>query len=268
MEKSYIAEKDIKFEFPKIPEYSKPIIEGKKLEFVKNEYSAKEIKFTNGAVYSLFEGLLTLPNGEKFEGLLSDDNRTLNRGKYIWPNKQEYVGKFDEQNRFFTKGGEVAELTFPNGDIFRGEFEEGKITEGYYKTEGIEINADFTEGKANGRINYKDTIKGFAFNGYLMNDKKEGLCQTKVKIKNKTFSIKGEYSDGLKDGTFIIREISPNKDNLYIKGTYKEGVRNGYFDIVDKEKGINITHQYISFLQSTLIKQYNHKLSATKTLNV
>ena len=40
---------------------------------------------------------------------------------------------------------------------------------------------------------------------------------------------------------------------MYIKGKYKQGERNGYFDIIDKEKGINITHQYISFLQTKII---------------
>jgi Leucine-rich repeat (LRR) protein len=46
---------------------------------------------------------------------------------------------------------------------------------------------------------------------------------------------------------------------LYIKGKYKEGERNGYFDIVDKEKGINTNHQYISFIQTRLINEYNKK---------
>ena len=74
-----------------------------------------------------------------------------------------------------------------------------------------------------------------------------------------TYSIKGEYSNGLKDGTAIIREMLPKKDNLYIKGKYKEGERNGYFSIVDKENGINTNHQYISFIQTRLIKEYNKK---------
>jgi len=259
MKKNNILEKDIKFEFPTIPEYSKSMLEGKKLERVENGNSTGEIKFTNGSIYSMIECKLTLPNGEKFEGFLSDDYSRLTKGKYFWPNNQKYHGAFDEQNRFFTKYGEVSELIFSNGDIFRGGFEEGKITEGEYKTEGIEISANFTGGKVNGRINYKDTIKGVSFQGYLNNGKKEGVCKTEVKIKDKIYSIKGEYSDDLKDGTFIIRELSPNKDNLYIKGTYKEGQRNGYFDIIDKEKGINIHHQYISYIQTKLIDQYNKK---------
>ena len=46
---------------------------------------------------------------------------------------------------------------------------------------------------------------------------------------------------------------------MYIKGKYKEGERNGYFDIIDKEKNINITHKYISNLQNKFINQYNEK---------
>ena len=259
LKKNYIAENDIKFEFPTIPEYSNSMLEGKKLIREKNSNSSKEIEFTNGAVYSMYEGLLTLPNKEKFEGLLSKDWSRLTKGKYFWPNNQKYHGSFDEQNRFFTNDGEISELIFSNGDIFKGEFKEGRITEGNFKTQGIEISANFTGGKVNGRINYKDTIKGVSFQGYLLNGKKEGICKTEVKIKNKTYSIKGEYSNDLKDGIFIIREISPNKDNLYIKGTYKEGLKNGFFDIIDKETGININHQYISFIQTKLINQYNKK---------
>ena len=60
-----------------------------------------------------------------------------------------------------------------------------------------------------------------------------------------------------KNGTFTIEEIEPNRKNLYIKGKYKDGHRNGYFDIIDKEKGVNINHSYISFLHEILINEYN-----------
>ena len=262
MENSYIAEKEVELEFPKIPKYSKSMIEGQKL-LKKDENSIIRIEFTNGAVYTMMDSLLTLPNGEKYEGILSCDegkkNYGLRKGIYFWPNNQKYLGEFDEQNRFSTNEGELGELTFSNGDIFKGEFKEGKITEGTFITEGKEITANFTEGKVNGPIDYKDTKKGVTFQGYILNGKKEDVCRTEVKIKGKTYSIKGEYSNGLKNGTAIIREILPNKDNLYIKGKYTNGERNGYFDIIDKEKNINITHKYISYLQNKLIKQYNKK---------
>jgi len=258
MENSYIAEKDVELEFPEIPKYSKSMIEGKKLE-LKKRLSTDKIEYTNGAIYSTINNTLTLINGENFEGLLSDDDCSLIKGNYFWPNKQKYHGTFDEQNRFSTNEGELAELTFSNGDIFRGEFKEGKITEGTFITEGKEITANFTGGKVNGLIDYKDIKKGVIFRGYLLNGKKEDLCQTVVKIKGKIYLIEGEYSYGKKDGDVIIREILPNTDSLYIKGKYKEGERNGYFDIIDKEKNINITHKFISNLQNKLIKQYNKK---------
>ena len=256
MEKRYIAENDIKLEFPKIPNYSKSMLEGKKLKIKEKEISYQKIEYTNGVEFNILDNILTLPNGEKFEGLLTEDKCWLKKGRYYWPNNQIYLGPFDEKNRFSTNEGELAELIFLNGDIYRGEFKEGKIGEGQYITEGKVIRADFTGGKINGVIEYNDTIKGIKFYGSLLNYKKEWKCQTEFKIKDKTFSMIGEYSDGLKNGTFTIREISPNKDNLYIKGKYKQGERNGYFDIIDKEKGINIIHQYISFLQDKLINQY------------
>ena len=259
MEQSYNAENDVKLVFPKIPKFSKSIIEGKKLELKKDGNTFTKLEFLDGSVYSIDDSLLTLPNGEKFEGVLSNDNSRLKKGKYFWPNNQKYHGSFDEQNRFFTIEDELSELTFSNGDIFRGKFLDGKITEGTYITEGKEITANFEGGKINGLIEYKDTKKEVTFNGNLKNGKKNNICKTEVKIKDKLYSIKGEYSNGLKDGTAIIREVSPNKDNLYIKGKYKEGERNGYFSIVDKESGINTNHQYISFIQTRLIKEYNKK---------
>ena len=258
MDQSYNAENDIKLVFPKIPKYSKSMIEGKKLEIKKRE-SMEIIEYTNGAIYSTFNNALTLPNGEKFEGVLSDDYCSLKNGKYFWPNNQKYLGEFDEQNRFSTNEEGIAELTFSNGDIFKGEFEKGKITEGTFITQGKEIESKFKDGKAEGKIDYKDTKNEVKFNGYLLNGKKEDICKTEFKIKDKTYSIKGEYSNGKKDGTAIIREKLPNKDNLYIKGKYKDGERNGYFNIVDKENGINTSHQYISFIQNRLISEYNKK---------
>jgi hypothetical protein len=228
MENNYIVESEDKLEFPKIPKYSESMLEGKKL-VKKKENLRGVIEYTNGAKYSIVENLLTLPNGEKFEGLLSDDYCSLIKGEYSWPNNQKYIGAFDEQNRFSTKEGEISKLIFSNGDIFKGEFKEGKITEGKFKTEGKKIKGDFTGGKINGNIYYKDTKKGKFFEGVLQNGKKEGICKTLVKIKEKTFLIKGEYSYGQKDGIVIIREILPNKDNFYIKGKYKFGERNGYF---------------------------------------
>ena len=259
MENIYNAENDIKLEFPKIPKYSKSMLEGIQLKLKENGFSISKNEYTNGAIYLKYQDELTLPNGEIFKGKLTDDESKLNYGQYFWPNNQIYIGKFDEQNRFFTKEGELSKLIFPKGEIFEGEFSEGKITEGTFKAEGKEIKAIWTGGKVNGLIDYKDTIKGVAFKGYLKNGQKEGICKTELKIKDKTFSTKGEYSDGKKNGIFIVREIAPNKDNLYIKGKYIDGERNGYFDIIDKEKGINVNHQYISISQIKLINEYNKK---------
>jgi len=258
MEKVYTVENDIKLQFPKFPKHSKSVLEGKKLEIKENGITYQKIEYKNGAEYDRIKTLLTLPNGEKFEGILTEDNCGLKKGIYFWPNNQKYYGTFDEKNRFSTNDTH-AELTFSNGDIFRGEFQEGKIGEGLFISEGKQIRADFTEGKINGLIEYNDEKKGIKFNGKIIDGKKEEKCEAKFKIKNKQYLNEGEYTDGQKDGTFIIRELYPNEDNLFIKGKYKEGERDGYFDIIDKEKGINISHQYISFLQIKRINEYNKK---------
>ena len=262
MDTTYPPEEEIPIEKITFPAYSKTLISNKKL-VVNNEASKRcisRIIYQNNAYYERVDLDLTFPNGEKFNGLLSTDFCLLKRGKYIWPNGQEYYGQFDENNNFCTLEGELSKLTFSNGDIFEGTFKKGEIEEGTYKTkEGKEITADFTGGKINGRISINDKKNSFTFEGFIQNDKKEGECYTEIKIKNKIYSIKGEYLDGLKTGTFIIQEISPKKGNLYIKGKYKKGYRNGFFDITDKENDIEIKHQYISFLYGVLMKDYNKK---------
>ena len=77
MEQSYNAENDVKLVFPKIPKFSKSIIEGKKLELKKDGNTFTKLEFLDGSVYSIDDSLLTLPNGEKFEGVLSNDNSRL-----------------------------------------------------------------------------------------------------------------------------------------------------------------------------------------------
>jgi len=117
----------------------------------------------------------------------------------------------------------------------------------------MKIQADFADGKLNGYVVINNPKKNYKFEGFITNDKKDGDCETEVKIDNKTYLIKGYYEEGKKNGTFTIEEIEPNTKNLYIKGKYKMGLRNGYFDIIDKEKGININHSYISFLHAFLL---------------
>ena len=262
MDSFYPVEEEIPIEKITFPSYSKSIISNTKLVINQkaSKHSISKIIYQNGAYYERVDLELTFPNGEKFNGLLSEDFCLLKRGKYIWPNGQEYYGQFDENNNFYTLEGELSKLTFSNGDIFEGSFEKGEIGEGTYKTkDGKEITADFTGGKINGRISINDKKNSFKFEGFIEDNKKEGECYTEIKINGKIYSIKGEYLDGLKYGTFTIQEISPNKGDLYIKGKYKKGYRNGYFDITDKEQGIEIRHKYISFLHAVLMKEYNEK---------
>ena len=262
------AEEEKEIEKIIFPKYSNSILVNKKLKIdeLASKRSIDRIIYSNGAYYERTDNELFFPNGEKFKGMLTEDSCKLKRGKYNWPNGQEYYGQFDDKNRFFSLDGEESKLIFPNGDTYLGTFEEGKIGEGKYLTKDEkEISADFTGDKINGQITYNDKKINFFFQGYIQEGKKEGPCTTKMKIGDKIYSIEGEYLDGLKDGIFQIKEISPNNGFFYLKGKYKKGFRHGYFDIVDKEKGINISHKYISFLHDILIKDYKKKYKTNLT---
>ena len=260
MDSLYPVEKEQELEKIIFPKFSKPIIFNKtlKIDEKASKRNITKIIYTNGAYYERADLELVFSNGEKFKGLLSEDLCKIKRGNYFWPDGQEYYGDFDEKNNFVTKEGEVSKLTFSKGGIFEGTFENGEICEGKYVTaDGREMTADFTGGKINGLIIIDDQNKNFKFKGYIMNNKKEGPCELELKLKNKIYSIKGEYANGFKDGKFKIAEIYPNKDGFYIKGKYKMGLRHGYFDIIDKDKNIDIKRQYISFYNTFLIEQYN-----------
>ena len=270
MDKPYPVEEEFPINIIEFQSILKPSLLNIKL--IINEQasrlSATRIIYTNKTYYERADLLLTLPNGEKFKGVLGSDSCSLKKGEYFWPNGQKYYGEFDNNNNFFTPEGQISQLTFPNGDVFEGSFINGNIGEGKMKSkEGIEIEADFTGGKINGSINLKDIKRNFVFNGYVVDNKKEGECYMEVKIHKKLYSIKGNYENGLKNGLFTIAEISPNKGNLYIKGHYKDGQRHGYFDIIDKEKEINVSHRYITFLTPKMIEKYNKKYKAKLTGN-
>jgi hypothetical protein len=264
----YPAEEEITRKMIKLQTVLKPSLLNKKL--VKNKRlshrSTRKIFFADNIYYDRHESMLYLPNGEKFKGLLTSDLTSLDKGQYFWPNGQIYCGHFDKNNNFHSSEGEVAQLTFPNGDFYLGIFEDGDLEDGIFKSkDGKEIEANFRGGKYNGCINYKDIKKHLTFEGFIVNNKKEGKCSMDVEINNKQYIIKGEYINGLKNGLFTITETSPNAENLQIKGHYKDGQRHGYFDIIDKENNIYINHKYITFLTQKLIKKYNEKYKAKLT---
>ena len=141
----------------------------------KGDYS--NIIFTNGAKAILDDEndqqVLVLENGEKFEGLLNDDNDEkywLEKGKYIWPSGQEYIGEFNENNEFESND---AELKMPNLWTYKGEFEKGKLKgHGKFEWEGGNnyIDAYFSNGNIYGNTTIKLgdlTIKGFLINSSI-----------------------------------------------------------------------------------------------------
>lgn len=52
-----------------------------------------------------------------------------------------------------------------------------------------------------------------------------------------------------------------------MKGKYKNGFRHGFFDIIDKEQGIDIKHKYFSFLNEEYKKEYRKKYKTNLTGN-
>ena len=163
--------------------------------------------------------ILTLPNGEKFEGILNDDGEGkfwIEKGKYIWPSGQEYNGDFNEKNQFES---DYAELKKNNEWCFQGMFKAGKINRGKFEFVGTNnyLDAYFSDGKINGNTTIKKDdiiIKGVFTNS--------GINEFEATFNKHTYKI-------IKLDKCIDRE-----DLLYIEKDDKEYFIVGYNIINNK----------------------------------
>ena len=169
----------------KIPEFSLPTIPEEGLKMKEDNYPI--IKFVNGEEANIDddndENELIIPNGEKFKGILylknSSDSKIcyMKEGKYVWPNGQEYEGKFNENNKFETTT-EDSKLNFNNEWDYKGKFKDGQFCD-------------------KGKITWKD---GKTLEGYFKNNRVMGH----IKINFKNISIEANMKDSLISGIKIV----------------------------------------------------------------
>ena len=169
----------------KIPEFSLPTIPEEGLKIKEDNYPI--IKFVNGEEANIDddndENELIIPNGEKFMGILylknSSDSKIcyMKEGKYVWPNGQEYEGKFNENNKFETTT-EDSKLNFNNEWDYKGKFKDGQFCD-------------------KGKITWKD---GKTLEGYFKNNRVMGH----IKINFKNINIEANMKDSLISGIKIV----------------------------------------------------------------
>ena len=228
-----------------IPNYEEPNIPEEGLIVVEN--NEDNIKFTNGAT-AIFdeendEYILNLPNGEKFNGILNDDESGkywLEKGAYTWPSGQEYIGEFNENNKFQSMDGD---LKMKDSWSYKGWFKNGKIDDkGKFEWNNNNyLDSYFSDGKINGMttISWSNNI----INGVFKNINKDGVSKILVEIfeakfDNHIYKIKKIDQEKIpNDGKITIIE---KDDNEYFSGIIfidKNKIKIEEYNIIeDKEK--------------------------------
>ena len=200
----------------KIPEFKLPKISEEKLQVKEENYPI--IKFEKGEEANIDEDNdemeLTIPNGEKFTGLLDylGNNYNLKTGNYIWPNGQVYEGEFNQQNKFETTT-EDSKLKFKNKWSYKGKFKNGQFFDrGLLEYEnGKKVIAYFENNKIMGHT--KITFKNIEIQADIKNELISGI---KINDNGKIYQIK-EFK--LNNNTYkpfvIIKEDNGNDSNCF-----------------------------------------------------
>jgi len=151
------------------------------------------------------------PNNEWFKGKIL--NGILQKGVYVWPNRQQFIGDLSPNNIFNKRG----KIIFPKEDyelIGNFKFSKDKIKgENYIIEKAI----------------YK--TKKRIYEGSFRNNKLHGKFIIKNTKDNPYYYYKGNYFDGVKDGRFILEVMTFNNKKVKITGNFDKGVKNGDFKI-------------------------------------
>ena len=233
-----------------IPKYELPSIPDEGLIEIKEEYIGPFKKFKNGIIGNFEEDNvdqnLNLSNGEKLiEGRLNNDNcgkYWIEEGKYIWPNGQEYIGEFNQNNKFES---EDAELKINNEWEYKGGFKNGKINGfGIFKwNNGNTLSGYFLDGNFNGEISIK--WENIIINGFLSNSL---INEFEAKIDENNYRIRILDKSNNVDN---ILTIEKNENEYFIINAFLEKdkiILNEYNNIDKNEK------QYFMNCLNTIIE--------------
>ena len=207
----------------KFPEYEFPSIKDEELIEAKK---SPKIFFTNDEYYDKDLQIIKFHTGQIFEGEMKNEEEKyyLENGIYKWPSGQIFQGKFEKNN--FKEGilkygdniyvGKFddglfdgdGEFKFNKKDIVKGKFNKGEIN-GYaiVKKNNFEINGDFVESKAQGKIDK-----------FYVNLEEHKYEFEKFNFRNKT--IENEQLNFKKDGKKLL--YIKNLNNLSKESNSKE----------------------------------------------
>ena len=160
----------------------------------------------NNSIERESKGKYIFKNKETFQGKVAKNNNEiiLMKGKYTWPNGQEYYGDLYPDNLFNKKG----KIMFPDSSELIGKFD-GKnniIEQANYTTNSRIYQGSFKNNKLHGKfiIKNKEGYPHYLYIGNYYNGAKHGKFSLEKSYKNGIYKITGYCKEGIKYGEFQI----------------------------------------------------------------
>ena len=219
---------------------------------LKEKHKLPPISFpaVNNPIESESEGIITFKNKETFEGKMSKikDKIILEEGVYTWPNEQKFYGNLFPNNMFNKKG----KIIFPDMSELVGKFEFDQknliIKNAIYKTKTRIYQGSFRNNKFNGNFIIKDKEQSpnYLFTGKYINGLKEGKCTLETLYNGEKIKIVGNYKEGKKIGDLKIYIKRDGKEKLIFPKEKvdpeikkEDLIENKNFKFVENNKKIN-----------------------------
>ena len=172
------------------------------------------IPTVNNPIESRSGGKYIFKNKETFQGKVIKNN-ILIKGKYTWPNGQEYYGELFPNNLFINKG----KIIFPDQNELIGKFDgkNNKIENAIYNTKSKIYQGSFKNNKLHGKfiIKNKDGYPHYLYIGSYFNGAKHGKFSLEKSYNHEIIKITGDYKEGIKHGEFKIFKIKQDKEQLF-----------------------------------------------------
>lgn len=179
--------------------------------------------------------------GETFQGKIIKG--ICQKGKYTWPNGQEFFGDLSPNNKFNKRG----KIIFTNKDELIGIFnsENNTIEKAIYQTPTKIYQGSFKNNLFNGKFIIKNNEKKNPFHYLFI----------------------GSYFNGLKDGKFTLETIY-NNEKIKVTGNFCKGRKNGTFkiyrlkEIKIDEKNNKVKEEFLKefiYANDFLIKSYKNE---------
>ena len=183
-------------------------------------------------------------NNEKFEGKIF--NNEYKKGIYRWKNGQVFFGNLTNDNKFIKKG----KIKFPNNDELVGTFNENNntIINATYINSNRKYQGSFKKNKLDGKfiIKNNDNNEHYLYIGSYYNGVKHGKFTLEKIYNNRKIKVSGVFDKGKKNGIFKIFEIGDSEINLIENEVYTQEFKKDIIisNLIENKQFFNYKSKY------------------------